>query len=439
MIHAEHIFIFTGPTLSPVVAAETLDAVYLPPAKMGDIYRVCKLFSPRIIGIIDGYFNQVPAVWHKEIHYALSQGIQVFGAASMGALRAAEMDQLGMTGCGEIYRAYQRGALAPFDDEPFENDDEVAVIHGPAELSYLAASDALVNIRFSLAAAMQHGIIDHGVGQQLAGIAKGLFYAQRRYAKVLEIASQQALPVAQITALKDWLHNNKIDQKQIDAITLLEKIEVTNDKPEPSCTDRPAFEVTSQWQTAIDEIDASHFMPDPVINELRLKGTAYFTALEQARSNASPVHSKSPPIEPKQLTKLHSAPQKLNAYLSEQWCQALPHVDSEPAIRTQTERQILNILEQSGMLTTLKLRAEAKQAMLDNMAQPPGLDSLGELDRLQLADWYFCTRLSSQIPDHPSRYAARLGFLDEDEFYAMLLTEYLYIESRFEPSANTRK
>ena len=43
------------------------------------------------IGIIDGYFERVPSVWHKEILWAMAEGIHVFGSASMGALRAAEL------------------------------------------------------------------------------------------------------------------------------------------------------------------------------------------------------------------------------------------------------------------------------------------------------------------------------------------------------------
>ena len=40
----------------------------------------------RRIGIIDGHFGNVPSVWHKEILFALSKGVEVSGAASMGAL-----------------------------------------------------------------------------------------------------------------------------------------------------------------------------------------------------------------------------------------------------------------------------------------------------------------------------------------------------------------
>src|SRR6202022_2251854 len=66
-------YVFTGPTLSVEEARAGLDAVYLPPVSQGDVYRV-GLLRPEAIGIIDGYFDQVPAVWHKEILWAMTHG-----------------------------------------------------------------------------------------------------------------------------------------------------------------------------------------------------------------------------------------------------------------------------------------------------------------------------------------------------------------------------
>ena len=43
----------------------------------------------------------------------------------MGALRAAELHAFGMRGVGRIFEAFRDGEL--------EDDDEVAVVHGPAE------------------------------------------------------------------------------------------------------------------------------------------------------------------------------------------------------------------------------------------------------------------------------------------------------------------
>src|SRR5437867_11228242 len=138
------VYVFTGPTLSAEEARTVLDAVYLPPVSQGDVYRV-SFRRPTAIGIIDGYFERIPAVWHKEILWAMSHGIHVFGSASMGALRAAELESFGMEGVGSIFEAYRTGAWG--------DDDEVAVAQAPAELGCRALSDAMVDSRHTLALA----------------------------------------------------------------------------------------------------------------------------------------------------------------------------------------------------------------------------------------------------------------------------------------------
>ena len=97
------------------------------------------------LDLIAGAFGQSLSVWHKEILFALEQGIVVLGAASMGALRAAELDRFGVQGVGEVYRLFSSGAL--------EDDDEVAVMHQPREQGYSPLTCAMVNIRATLARA----------------------------------------------------------------------------------------------------------------------------------------------------------------------------------------------------------------------------------------------------------------------------------------------
>ena len=130
--------------------------VYLPPIKQGDLLKALRDHQPSTVVIIDGYFEQVPSVWHKEILWALKQGVTVIGAASMGALRAAELQQFGMLGVGKIFEAYCSGRFSPFDELLFEDDDEVAVVHGPPELDYIG-SLAMVDLRASLAGAEAEG------------------------------------------------------------------------------------------------------------------------------------------------------------------------------------------------------------------------------------------------------------------------------------------
>ena len=169
---------------------------------------------PRAIGIVDGYFERVPAVWHKEILWAMAQGIHVFGGASMGALRAAELAAFGMEGVGGIFDAYQRGEL--------EDDDEVAVAHGPAEDGYRALSEAMVNIRATLAAPEAGGGVGAGRGA-LERVAKGLFYPERGVPPCLA-APRRGTPGEVLQRLRAWLPQGRIDQKRADALAMLSRM-----------------------------------------------------------------------------------------------------------------------------------------------------------------------------------------------------------------------
>lgn len=161
-------FVYVGPTLPAEQVKRLLpDATVLPPAGVGDILRASKKRGIDRIAIIDGYFEGMAAVWHKEILVAIERGIEVWGAASMGALRAAELHAFGMRGVGTIYQWYKRGVITA--------DDEVAVAHLPAEYGYRATSDALVNIRYSL---QNHDRLD------LLGRAQATFYRERSWAKL---------------------------------------------------------------------------------------------------------------------------------------------------------------------------------------------------------------------------------------------------------------
>ena len=106
--HPQRVCVFIGPTMcaDDVLAAFAgldVELLVLPPVQQGDLLRLLDDL-PNVIAIIDGYFFQVPSVLHKEILLAMERGARVLGAASMGALRAAELDVFGMEGVGEIYR-----------------------------------------------------------------------------------------------------------------------------------------------------------------------------------------------------------------------------------------------------------------------------------------------------------------------------------------------
>src|SRR6516164_2215257 len=138
--------VFSGPSLPPSTAPVHPGIEWRPPVRQGDVYRTAKS-RPAIIGIIDGYFETVATVWHKEILWAMAQGIHVYGAASIGALRAAELTEFGMKGVGAVFRQFHSGALA--------DDDEIAVLHGPEDVDYIPVTEAMVNVRATIASALR--------------------------------------------------------------------------------------------------------------------------------------------------------------------------------------------------------------------------------------------------------------------------------------------
>jgi hypothetical protein len=254
------VVLFTGPTLSPAAASNLIDAVCLPPAAQGDVYRAA-LDRPFAIGLIDGYFDNVPAVWHKEILWALREGIHVFGSASMGALRAAELAPFGMTGVGAIFDAFRNGIL--------EDDDEVAVAHGPAEHGYVVCSDAMVNIRATLVKASADGVIDTSLATALARIAKELFYPERSWTRVFHIAASSGLPAAALESLRRWLPGGAVNQKRDDALAMLAAIaRLMRSDPSPKST-AWQLEETLFWQelkrAAGEVARASSGAPDQLV------------------------------------------------------------------------------------------------------------------------------------------------------------------------------
>src|SRR5918996_70263 len=122
-------------------------------------------------------------------------------AISTARLRAAELHSFGMVGVGRIFEAYRSGALEPYGDAPFEDDDEVAVIHGPPETGYVALSEAMVNIRATLARAEAKGVIEAASRDALAALAKRLFYHERSYGRLLDLAADAPLPASELAAL----------------------------------------------------------------------------------------------------------------------------------------------------------------------------------------------------------------------------------------------
>ena len=200
--------VYLGPSLPVRDAEQILHAEYLPPAKRGDIPLAVRQ-GARIICLIDGVFFQDCSVGHREILAALSKNVRVIGSSSMGALRASELDTLGMEGIGEIYQLYKNGDV--------ESDDEVALIFDPE--SGIALSIPLVNIRHIINLAAQRGLIDTGQKDLLFRTAQSLYFPERTWDRIRELASEN-IPATVLEKFIRYAEDGP-DLKREDAISAL--------------------------------------------------------------------------------------------------------------------------------------------------------------------------------------------------------------------------
>ena len=201
--------LFVGPTLHGEATASRVKR--FGPASMGSVFRAVEA-GYRRIGIIDGHFGNVPSVWHKEILFALSKGVEVSGAASMGALRAAELNPYGMIGIGRAYRLFRRGLLT--------DDDELAVIHAPEALAFCPLSEAMVNIRFTLRKLQRLCMLSKATEQALVRDMKSLHFSERTREELERFASS-IVGAEEAQKISDGYARVYVDVKRADALALV--------------------------------------------------------------------------------------------------------------------------------------------------------------------------------------------------------------------------
>lgn len=209
------IIVYTGLSLPFDEAKEILDSaegvevIYKRPIQRGDLGPALKE-RPDIIAIIDGVFHQSSAVGHKEILNVMKSGVKVYGASSMGALRASELDTLGMVGVGYVYTQYATGEV--------DSDDDVAVMLDSETLE--ALSVPLINMKYVFTNAAEENIITEDERDELLKIAKKTFYPKRNYSQTLR---ESELEDDKKSELIDFIRTSP-DIKKEDAKDLLKVI-----------------------------------------------------------------------------------------------------------------------------------------------------------------------------------------------------------------------
>jgi hypothetical protein len=204
--------IFIGPSYHGI-RARPPGIVFRPPARSGDIIgAVQEGFES--IGLIDGYFGSCASVWHKEILHALSMRCHVYGAASMGALRAAECHAFGMRPVGKIALDYINGSLI--------DDADVALLHGPEEIDYAPFTETMVEVALTLKAMESAHAVSAQEVELLRFSAKALHFEDRTVDAIVAGAISSSGRVMEVMHLFEV---HRVRQKQIDASLLIAEMQ----------------------------------------------------------------------------------------------------------------------------------------------------------------------------------------------------------------------
>ncbi|MFJ3365799.1 TfuA-like protein [Streptomyces anthocyanicus] len=238
------IHVYVGPSLpadEPLLTDPELRV--LPPARHGDLFDSTLTAGDTVV-LIDGTYHQTPALRHKEILAALARGIRVIGAASIGALRAAELHPYRMEGVGSIFRAYAQGRIV--------DDDEVAVGQDPGA-GHQALTWPLVNLRCALQAAEMRLVVTSDAADRILAALRDVYYPQRTTAAVRAVCHRHG--AAYFT---EWLDEQRARDPNFGDLKRLDAIHAIRVARQAAAT-APALLDEPDWHTDYFRRWANHF------------------------------------------------------------------------------------------------------------------------------------------------------------------------------------
>jgi hypothetical protein len=158
--------VFSGPSIAEAEVHQLAACTHAPPIKRGDLAAAGDY---DLFVILDGEFGQNLSVSPKEILAVLDKGKTVIGAASMGALRASELDRSGMIGVGWVYDYFRRCAV--------RRDADVAVVYAPFDFKPMTVP--MVDLEYWMEQTSAAGPIRNRERALLLKTARDIFFAER--------------------------------------------------------------------------------------------------------------------------------------------------------------------------------------------------------------------------------------------------------------------
>lgn len=428
--------VFLGPSLSPHDARSIApDCIIHPPAACGDLYRLARSGADTIV-LIDGLFESVRSVWHKEILWALEAGIRVIGASSMGALRAAECATFGMEPVGRIAHDYLAGRRT--------RDGDVAVAHREGDAGWIATSVPLVNVEATSEAAVATGAMSDEQRALVNDVAARQFYAQRTWRSIVE--SVREVDAAAAVALDGHLDSNGVvDQKADDACAALRAAAEPREARNRRCLDGWRLAQTGYWSSAAAAFSAQEpsgtdgALAAMANDELRLDPEQHRRSAIDARLRffarrwAEAVGVR---FDPHMLAETRAA---LDDHLGHGWADA-PHLDetnvaelvaAETAFRWADERSrheadhdLFRVAQLCGLADGFATRARAKASALDETGTTDASVAV-DGDAVDVLRWWFGS-LGRAVPADLAGFLADHGYDDLDALLRAIRRERAY-------------
>ena len=354
-----------------------------------------------------------------------------------------------MQGVGRIFERYRSGEL--------EDDDEVAITHASEEDDYIPLSEAMVNIRFTLARAARERIIDQATEQLLEHAAKHLHYPKRTYSEVVAKACARGADPKQTAAFRAWVPHGHVDQKRADAEEMLSQMREHQRIGSPPVESRFSFEHTEWWDHA--RRSAGEFAGDPagarrsilaerILDEARLNPDSYRVlhrdavirsfALDEAQRAAATPNDELIHVVEAAIAERYSigSENDLN-----RWCAdnditpaRLRRLVREEALVRWVQRTLRDVigsrlfdcLRLTGDYHALSARARAKAQALDELGwAEAGFEEAGVREE-DVLEWFFAERLSKPAPNDLEDFAHSTGFSDIEAFERAALREFLF-------------
>jgi len=208
--------IYAGLSLDAAVARTVLPrASFSLPIARGELVRDIDE-GVQVVVLIDGKFHQNLAVAPDEIRDALSCGLRIYGASSMGALRAAELQSFGMIGHGLIFEHIAAAKIF--------RDDFLGQVFSEEGDIIRSGSFAYIDLLMNLLELERGQHITHEKVRRLLRIYGDLFYEGRSWPALRRALSGGARSDQDLLPMAEAACRRMGSQKRRDALGVLQLV-----------------------------------------------------------------------------------------------------------------------------------------------------------------------------------------------------------------------